>query len=69
MALRKILGIETEYGILLRGRADANPIAASSVLINAYINALNGGAGARPAARPGWAGTSSTSPRATTPGA
>ena len=45
MALRKILGVETEYGILLRGRADANPIAASSVLINAYINALNGGGG------------------------
>jgi proteasome accessory factor A len=41
MALRKIVGVETEYGILLRGRADANPIAASSVLINAYINSLN----------------------------
>jgi proteasome accessory factor A len=55
MALRKILGIETEYGILLRGRADANPIAASSVLINAYINSLNGvtgTAGATP--RVGW---------------
>src|SRR6478609_573412 len=56
MALRKILGVETEYGILLRGRADANPIAASSVLINAYINALNGGSGATSASSPrvGW---------------
>jgi len=55
MALRKILGVETEYGILLRGRADANPIAASSVLINAYINALNGSAGmSSPTPRVGW---------------
>ena len=41
MAIRKILGIETEYGILIRGAADSNPIAASSVLINAYVNDLN----------------------------
>jgi proteasome accessory factor A len=55
MALRKIVGIETEYGILLRGRADANPIAASSVLINAYINSLNGSSGsAGPTPRVGW---------------
>ena len=32
VALRKILGIETEYAILIRGAADSNPIAASSVL-------------------------------------
>ena len=38
MAIRKVLGIETEYGILIRGAADSNPIAASSVLINAYVN-------------------------------
>ncbi|MGI8662629.1 MAG: depupylase/deamidase Dop [Acidimicrobiales bacterium] len=38
MALRKVLGVETEYGILVRGAADSNPIAASSVLINAYVN-------------------------------
>jgi Pup amidohydrolase len=38
VAIRKILGIETEYGILIRGAADSNPIAASSVLINAYVN-------------------------------
>lgn len=40
MALRKVLGVETEYGIFVRGAAEANPIAASSVLINAYINDL-----------------------------
>ncbi len=40
MALRKVLGIETEYGILVRGAAESNPIAASSVLINAYVNDL-----------------------------
>ena len=37
MALPKVLGIETEYGIHHAGVADPNPIAASSVLINAYV--------------------------------
>src|ERR1700741_312213 len=37
MALPKGLGIETEYGILHSGVAAPNPIAASSVLINASI--------------------------------
>src|SRR3954453_15809715 len=40
MAIRKVCGIETEYGILLRGVGDSNPIAASSVLINAYVAEL-----------------------------
>ncbi len=40
MAIHKVLGIETEYGILLRGTGESNPIAASSVLINAYVNEL-----------------------------
>ena len=40
MALAKVLGIETEYGILHAGVSDPNPIMASSVLINAYINEL-----------------------------
>src|SRR5687767_5800402 len=40
MALKKVLGVETEYGILVRGASDANPIAASSVLINAYVSEL-----------------------------
>ena len=40
MAIRKVLGLETEYGIVLRGSGESNPIAASSVLINAYVNEL-----------------------------
>jgi proteasome accessory factor PafA2 len=36
MALAKVCGIETEYGIVVRG-ADNNPVAASSLLINAYL--------------------------------
>ena len=39
MAIRKVCGIETEYGIILRG-ADSNPITVSSLLINAYVSAL-----------------------------
>jgi proteasome accessory factor A len=39
MAIRKVCGIETEYGIQVRG-ADSNPVAASSILINAYIATL-----------------------------
>lgn len=38
MAIGKICGVETEFGIVLRGAAESNPIAASSMLINAYIN-------------------------------
>ncbi len=37
MAIPKVCGIETEYGIVVRG-ADTNPVAASSMLINAYVN-------------------------------
>jgi proteasome accessory factor PafA2 len=37
VATAKICGIETEYGIVLRGTDDPNPIAASSILINAYL--------------------------------
>jgi Pup amidohydrolase len=33
----KVCGIETEYGVLLRGAADANPVVASSLLINGYV--------------------------------
>jgi proteasome accessory factor A len=40
VALRKIIGVETEFGILLRGAPESNPIAASSVLINAYVSDL-----------------------------
>src|ERR671927_1367939 len=40
MAIAKVCGIETEYGILLRGVGESNPIAASSLLINAYVAQL-----------------------------
>lgn len=40
MALPKVCGIETEYGIVQRGGGDSNPIAASSLLINAYVSSL-----------------------------
>lgn len=40
MAVHKVCGIETEYGIAVRGVAEPNPIAASSLLINAYVAEL-----------------------------
>ncbi|HUP69487.1 MAG TPA: depupylase/deamidase Dop [Acidimicrobiales bacterium] len=40
MAIPKVCGIETEYGIDPRGMGEKNPIAASSMLINAYVNEL-----------------------------
>jgi proteasome accessory factor A len=48
VATHKYCGIETEYGIVLRGVAESNPIAASSLLINAYLGELEG------ADRVGW---------------
>jgi proteasome accessory factor A len=52
VALRKVLGVETEYGIIVRG-GDSNPIAASSVLINAYVQELARRAGSS-GGRIGW---------------
>ena len=46
MAIRKICGIETEYGIVFRGVDDPNPITASSILINSYLSDLNRSGGA-----------------------
>ncbi|HTX00950.1 MAG TPA: depupylase/deamidase Dop [Acidimicrobiales bacterium] len=46
MALHKVCGIETEYGIQVLGTAEANPTSAASLLINAYV--------ADVAARVGW---------------
>ena len=43
MAIPKIVGIETEYGIMLRGVEEWNPVAASSMLINAYLSSDPGG--------------------------
>jgi proteasome accessory factor A len=40
MALPKVLGIETEYGIVVRGGGESNPVSASSLLINAYVQEL-----------------------------
>ena len=38
MAIHKVLGIETEYGIIVRNAPEQNPIAASSLLVNAYVS-------------------------------
>src|SRR5437763_13081432 len=38
MAIRKVCGIETEYGIVLRGVGESHPGTASSLLINAYVS-------------------------------
>jgi proteasome accessory factor A len=48
MALPKVCGIETEYGIVVRG-GENNPVSASSMLINAYVAAT-----ARERGRIGW---------------
>ena len=67
MAIRKICGIETEYGILIRGVAESNPIAASSMLINAYLNETR--RSEAPAGAQGRVGLRGRVARATTPGA
>ena len=36
MAIHKVLGTETEYGITIRHQADFNPVLASSMVINSY---------------------------------
>ena len=37
MALPKVFGLETEYGIAFRGAPDGNPVVASSMLVNSYV--------------------------------
>jgi len=37
VATPKVCGIETEFGVVLRGAPDPNPVLASSLLINAYV--------------------------------
>jgi proteasome accessory factor PafA2 len=54
VAIAKICGIETEYGILVRGGGESNPISASSMLINAYLAALEGERGSHRTQRVGW---------------
>ena len=36
MAIPKVMGIETEYGITVRNQPDFNPILSSLLLINSY---------------------------------
>src|SRR5713226_7542229 len=40
MAIPKVMGIETEYGISSPGTPDFNPVLSSSFLINAYAGSL-----------------------------
>src|SRR5207247_10427933 len=40
MAIPKVMGIETEFGISGPGMGDFNPVLASSMLINAYAGSL-----------------------------
>ena len=49
MALPKVCGIETEYGIIVRG-GESNPVSASSLLINAFMATISD----RRAPRTGW---------------
>ncbi len=42
MAIPKIVGIETELGIMVRGTSEWNPVSASSLLINAYVGSEPG---------------------------
>jgi proteasome accessory factor A len=53
MAIRKVLGLETEFGIIVRG-GDPNPIAASSILINAYVQELARSGAPAGSSRVGW---------------
>ena len=45
MALHKVCGIETEYGIHVVTAGDPSPTSAASLLINAYVAELEGGVG------------------------
>ena len=40
MAIPKVFGIETEYGVASVGHADFNPVLASSILISTYAGSL-----------------------------
>jgi Pup amidohydrolase len=41
MALAKVMGIETEYGIVVTGARDANPIQSSSLLVNSFVQSVS----------------------------
>ena len=40
MAIAKVMGIETEYGISAPGTPEFNPVLSSSLLINTYAGSL-----------------------------
>ena len=40
MAIEKVFGTETEYGIAAAGSPDFNPVLASSILISTYAGSL-----------------------------
>ena len=40
MAIPKVMGIETEYGISAPGDGDFNPVLSCSLLINSYAGEL-----------------------------
>jgi len=40
MAIPKVMGTETEYGIAAAGQPDFNPVLSSSMLISAYAGSL-----------------------------
>ncbi len=40
MAIKKIIGIETEYGITAKGKFATNPVSASSFLVNSYAHEM-----------------------------
>ena len=54
MAVPKICGIETEFGIAHTGTEDPNPIAASSLLINSYLSEVERTGEGGPAAGVNW---------------
>ncbi|MBC8364486.1 MAG: proteasome accessory factor PafA2 [Actinobacteria bacterium] len=54
MAVPKILGIETEFGIIHRGVPEPNPVTASSLLINAYLSRCCAPGDGPGAPRVGW---------------
>ena len=49
MAIPKVCGIETEFGIFNPSAPDANPIQLSSLLVNAYVTSLD-----RPSSKVAW---------------
>jgi proteasome accessory factor A len=53
VSVHKVCGIETEFGIMLRGAGESNPVTASSLLINAYLSDLQATA-VGPTPKVGW---------------